>query len=89
MSNDLISKKEAIKVVKTIIQAGLTEEAIYAELEEIPIAYDVDTVIDELESVKRKLSNCWAPEDKCLTTECTDCALEKAIEIVRNGGNKK
>lgn len=89
MSNDLISRKEAIKVVKTIIQAGLTEEAIYAELEEIPTAYDVDAVINELESVKRKLKNCWAPEDKCLTTECTDCALEKAIEIVRNGGKRE
>lgn len=49
MGNDLISRKAAIKAVKRIIQAGLPEEAIYAELEEIPTAYNVDSVCKELE----------------------------------------
>ena len=40
MNNDLISRKDAIKTVKTIIQAGLPEEAIYAGLKEIPASYN-------------------------------------------------
>lgn len=79
MSNDLISRKAAIKAVKTIIQAGLPEEAIYAELEEIPTAYDVDAVCEEISDP----NNYTIMAGKRYTT------IERAIEIVRNGGKKK
>lgn len=82
MSNDLISRK-------ALMEGRVENDPVRIAAMCAPTAYDVDAVINELESVKRKLNDCLAPEDKCLTTECTDCALEKAIEIVRNGGNQK
>lgn len=48
MSNDMISRKETIESVKRIIRAGLPEDAIYAEIENIPSVYDVDNVLDKL-----------------------------------------
>lgn len=87
MSNDLISRKALMECAE--YDANFNLVIPYNKVANAQTAYDVDAVINELESVKRKLNDCWAPEDKCLTTECTDCALEKAIEIVRNGGNQK
>lgn len=82
MSNDLISRKQDIEAVKRIIQAGLPEEAIYAELEDIPTAYDVDAVCKELPRNARLYG----------TVRCScEYAIPKdtALEIVRNGGKKE
>lgn len=74
MINDLISRKETIESVKRIIQAGLPEESIYAEIENIPSVYDVDNVLDKLKKMMYEESSCegaiW---------------IRKAIDIVRNG----
>lgn len=76
MSGDLISRKETIESVKRIIRAGLPEDAIYAEIENIPSAYYVDNVLDKIKKMMYEESSCegaiW---------------IRKCIDIVRNGGN--
>lgn len=82
MSNDLISRE-------VLMEGRVENDSVRIAAMCAPTAYDVDAVCEELELLKRKLSNCDAPEIECFTTDCTDCALEKAIEIVRNGGKKE
>ena len=78
MSDDLISRKATIEVVKMVIQAGLPEEAIYAKIEEIPTSFDKEKVIMELEEIGQECN------------ECNDIfgaeAIEYAAEIVEKGG---
>lgn len=92
MSNDLISRKETIEVVKTIIRAGLSEDAIYAELEELPTAYDVDKVCRKLR--EKAMSELGMTEsrfamDESENSSYTSLSLHDAIEIVRSGGKKE
>lgn len=90
MRNDLISRKALIGDMRSrkYIDKALCE-IFETVVDDSPTAYDVDAVIQELELVKRKLRDCDVSEIECFTRDCTDCALEKAIEIVRNGGNQK
>lgn len=87
MSNDMISRKGAIESVKRIIQAGLPEEAIYAELEEIPTAYDVDLICNDMAEIGKR----YCDSVKC-DHECKYCdhgvLMNVLVKTVRNGGKK-
>lgn len=93
MSDDLISRKSAIKAVKTIIHAGLPEKAIYAALEELPVAYSVDAVCEEIHKIfLEKLDTIFEEYKKEeVPAGKIDWILKinkKIGEIVRNGGGK-
>ena len=87
MSNDLISRKDAIETVKTIIQAGLPEEAIYAGLKEIPASYNVDAVKKKLESEYEDAKEIYEEYDE-EQYYGEMIAYKHAIEILGNGGIK-
>ena len=58
-------------------------------VEAIPTAYDLDSVIEQLEECKHimessAIKDCFGKE--CKVGDCTVCAFEKAIEIVKSGG---
>ncbi len=55
-------------------------------------AYDVDAVCDELEKMKEIMLSpinidCFG--DTCREADCMACILNRAIEIVRNGGKNE
>lgn len=54
-----------------------------------PTAYDVDKVGERLAACRKIMESpvqteCWGEE--CRSGDCTVCAFEKAIEIVKSGG---
>lgn len=54
-----------------------------------PTAYDMDKVVERLEECRRIMespvaADCWGEE--CQSGDCTVCAFDKAIEIVKSGG---
>ncbi len=54
-----------------------------------PTAYDVDKVVEQLEKCKRIMESpvrkdCY--NEECRVGDCTVCAFEKAVEIVKAGG---
>ncbi len=54
-----------------------------------PTAYDVDKVVQQLEKCKRIMESpvrkdCY--NEECRVGDCTVCAFEKAVEIVKAGG---
>lgn len=79
MSNDLISRKATIEVVKMVIQAGLPEEAIYAKIEEIPASFDKEKVIEELKGQIELVS--YNP-----MTAGRYIKKDRVIKIVEKGG---
>lgn len=60
------------------------------KLKNIPTAYDVDKVAEQLEEVEKIMASpvnkdCFGEE--CRASDCTVCLISKAIEIVKGGGN--
>lgn len=94
MMDDLISRKEAIEAVKILIQASAPEEAIYAEMEEIPTAFSIELVINELKTRRDWYSINEQPKNPRDTWEVCDIrehkgkwiAYNEAIEIIRKAG---
>lgn len=92
--DDLISRKEAIEAVKILIQAGASEEAIYAEMEEIPTAFSIELVIEELKTRRDWYDINEQPKNPRDTWEVCDIrerkgkwlAYNEAIEIIRKVG---
>ena len=87
MSDDLISRKDAIETVKTIIQAGLPEEAIYAGLKEIPASYNADAAKKKPESEYEDAKEIYEEYDE-EQYYGEMIAYKHAIEILENGGIK-
>ena len=87
--DDLISRQQAIEAVKRIIHAGLSEEAIYAEIEQIPKAYDKEKVIGKLEELRvldfLTIANTGDEKLDC-AYEYVSNALDHAIKIIKKGG---
>lgn len=87
--DDLISRQQAIEAVKRIIHAGLSEEAIYAEIEQIPKAYDKEKVIGKLEELRvldfLTIANTGDEKLDC-AYEYVSNALDYAIKIIEKGG---
>lgn len=97
MSNDLISRSALIQSLRNNVLVDLTPNLEQA-IEEQPIAYDVDKVVERLKQIKTDNSckNCTYRE-KCdelqefynPSDEVDLCALvtkELSIQIVKSGG---
>lgn len=93
MSNDLISRNallEGVNYYYTHTPNDSPEHYAYGvvlkEIREHPAAFDKEKVIDELKNLKDKLIDCKDLCLECLEIECDQCALKKALEIVKKGG---
>jgi len=83
MSNDLISREEAINgLMKCNMLGRKSCEQVADMLRNIPTAYDVDKVVEQL--------SCESCEDCLLAENCIanfgDGFMEKIREIVKTGG---
>jgi hypothetical protein len=84
MSGDLISRKAVIDLIES---CHVFEDAycLVDYINELPTAYDVDKVMEQLESVS-------IPENKVLYASPDEFAqflkLKDAIEIIKSGGIK-
>lgn len=63
-------------------------------LDKYPIAYDNDKVVEELEEIihPKCLYFCRVSKGGCNKPDdfgCIDCAIQKAIEIVKRGGRNE
>ena len=61
------------------------------DIDNIPTAYDIDKVVEELEEIKypKEMYFCRVSKGSCIYEDdditCIDCVVKKAIEIVKNG----
>ena len=100
MSDDLISRKETVKMLRDYadlkcfngeveLANGILKAVCYIENDNIPTAYDVDKVIEKLEELREMV-----PVNRLLDDIIKDrpkelgqlMAYRKAIEIVKSGG---
>lgn len=96
---DLIDRKEAITQLKSIPCATVEEEVCKdlairkikrmpavteAEIKEQPTAYDIDKVVEELESFAKLAEDRWVNGTSKHAYQEHKCWV-KAIEIVKNG----
>nr|DAZ45875.1 MAG TPA: hypothetical protein [Caudoviricetes sp.] len=63
-------------------------------LDKYPTTYDVDKVVEELEEIiyPQRLYFCRVSKGGCNKFDdvgCIDCAIQKAIEIVKRGGKNE
>lgn len=90
--NDLISRKAVLKMLYDIKDNSDTPKNygtildIIRNVRNIPTAYDVDAVCDELEKFTN--GECTLHECGVRSERCNACMAGKAIEIVRNWGKK-
>ena len=88
--------------MRRLIDAGLVLDNLSGRLESMkdydavkdvinnmPTAYDVDKVVEQLEEVEKIMTSpvnvdCFGEE--CRASDCTVCLISKAIEIVKGGG---
>ena len=91
MSNDLIHRREVLSVLEKIFETyrisfckgpGGFADAVAEAINDIPTAYDVDKVVEQLKKETEDLTS-WA-EDMAY-----QCAIDKAIEIVKEGWSKE
>lgn len=64
------------------------------EIKQQPTAYDVNKVVEELEEIicPKRLYFCRVSKGGCNKSDdvgCIDCAIQKAIEIVKRGGKNE
>lgn len=79
--SDLISRSQLLKEIETW---GGCVEALHEYIQNMPTAYDVDKVVEELERIRAKKT---CNKEKCDTKEiCRICVVDDAIEIVKQGG---
>ena len=70
-------------------EINLGEVVSLEDFDRQPVAYDVDKVVERLEECRRIMespvvADCW--EGECQSGDCTVCAFDKAVEIVKSGG---
>ena len=84
--SDLISRSKLLKEIETW---GGCVEALHEYIENMPTAYDIDKVVEELEQkkeeVQRMRNTCVALSD-LEVCDIENVTYERAIEIVKNGG---
>ena len=89
--NDVIDELEVytsgrpntMKVEISVLQL----QRIINKLKNIPTAYSVDKVVEELERIRAKKT---CNKEKCDTKEiCRICVVDDAIEIVKQGGKEQ
>ena len=85
--SDLIRREDVIKCLQE--NGWLDDTNIDELIETIPIAYDIDKVVEELgqkkEEVQRMRNTCIALSD-LEVCDIENVTYEKAIEIVKHGG---
>ena len=74
--NDLISRSQLLKEIETW---GGCVEALHEYIQNMPTAYDIGKVVEQLEEQKSGLTE-WAED------EAFKLAIHKSIEIVKHGG---
>ena len=85
MSNDLISRKALINILKGVDKDGLlTINQIIDFIEDQPTAFDKEKVIEEL--YRYTAEECELHECGIRSEYCSACMAKKAIEIVEKGG---
>ena len=76
--------------LKHVIHCAYSDDLeILEKIDEQPIAFDVDKVMEQLEKVEKIMTSpvtedCFGEE--CRASDCTVCLISKAIEIVEGGG---
>lgn len=71
------------------VKRGRFSKEVPESIRNLPTAYDVDKVVEQLESCRDIMlsptnKNCFG--EKCKHSDCMACVFEKAIEIVKAGG---
>ena len=80
---DLISRSQLLKEIETW---GGCVEALHEYIQNMPTAYDIDKVVEELERIRAKET---CNKEKCDTKDiCRICVVDDAIEIVKQGGKE-
>lgn len=90
MSDDLISRQAVVKIIDNEIKSTTayclhdTQINIKFDVQNLPTAYDVEKVIEQLQKAKTRMS-CYR-----LNNVADDrISINEAIEIVRKGGIKE
>ena len=84
--SDLVSRSELVKELNKYCgnQRYLVSENIREIINNQPIAYFVEKVVEKLEEIRAKKT---CNKEKCDTKEiCRICVVDDAIEIVKQGG---
>ena len=85
--SDLISRSELISIIEREYREYGDDydiEQILGDIEDMPTAYDINKVVEELELIRAKKT---CNKEKCDTKElCRICVVDDAIEIVKRGG---
>ena len=93
MSDDLISREEALQVLEDVFgeyrmswgrEHGGFGAAAQEVIEELPTAFDKEKVIEELDKLTGE--ECTLHECGIRSERCKPCIAKKAIEIVEKGG---
>lgn len=86
---DLISRSQVLKEIETW---GGCVEALHEYIANMPTAYDIDKVVEELEEIinPKEMYFCRVSKGRCIHNEddieCIDCVAQRAIKIVKQGG---
>ena len=82
--SDLISRSELISIIESEYREYGDDydiEQILGDIEDMPTAFDIDRVVEELELIRAKKT---CNKEKCDTKEiCRICVVDDAIEIVK------
>lgn len=90
--SDLISREMVIDILKQtgIIQDNDIGHCVIEEINRIPMAYDIDKVVDELEkNASRYTKKYLTPYGNNGYRDTKAISVHKAIEIVKQGGVRK
>lgn len=83
--SDLISRSDVIQILKECnLDETLFEKDVFDKIRNLPTAYDVDKVVEQLEDYGNEEMEYYrnTPYEKCIE-EC----VHKAIKVVKAGGN--
>lgn len=86
--------KKDLKSVTLSNGTLLNTNTILLLLDKYPTSYDVDKVVEELDEIicSKRLYFCRVSKGGCNKSDdvgCIDCAIQKAIEIVKRGGKNE
>lgn len=85
--SDLISRSQLLKEIETW---GGCVEALHEYIQNMPTAYDVDEVVEELEAEQQKYAaQALETDDVDIVFRCAikETTMQTAIDIVKRGGN--
>lgn len=88
---DADALKKDLKSVTLSNGTLVNTNAVLLLLDIYPTTYDVDKVVEELDEIicPKRLYFCRVSKGECNKSDdvgCIDCAIQKAIEIVKRGG---